>query len=211
MTAYRTHVIFLLMLLLSSPATAVIISFSPSSDSVNINAVFDIDIVISDLYAADSSREIVSAFDLDILYDSALLNATAVTFGSLLGDPDFLSFETITDSVLSPGRIDLFELSLLTNADLLALQPNDSFTLATLSFKALAVGSSLLTFDPLVSPGINVTGYDPLSPFALDNTAGQARVNVVAAAEPGILFLFLTGLLGLTGASRKSFKNVNYN
>ena len=195
-------------------ASAVIISFSPASQTVNVNDIFDVDIVISDLIAADGTREIVSAFDLDVLYDSSVLNATTVTFGSSLGDPffaeTFVDSELSVDSVLSQGRIDLSELSLLSNAALLALQPNASFTLATLSFEALAEGSSSLSFDPIASPGVDVKGIDPFVPFDLSNTTGQGQIIVAPQSipEPNILILMITGLLGLAMVKKHAFNRV---
>ena len=135
-------------LLYLGPASAVSINFSPSNSSVLEGDFLNVDIVISDLYATDGSREIVSAFDLDVTYDSSVLNATGVSFGALLGantSTDFFDFssDAFIVSVLSlgpPGRVDFAESSWLTNADLLSMQPDDNFTLATLSFEAIGVG-----------------------------------------------------------------------
>ena len=200
-----------------APSSAVTIGFSPSSQTVNVNDVFNVDIVISDLFASDGSREIVSAFDLDVLYDPSLLNATAVTFGTSLGDPDPFLFEALFDSVLSLGRVDLAELSFLCAEEdltdpfcsfgpfLVGLQPNVSFTLATLSFEALAEGTSLLRFDALTLPGVDVKGLDPFTPFDLSSTTGEGEVIIVASVpEPGILLLMLLGIFGLGFAIRKN-------
>jgi len=220
MKMYRAHLVFLALLLLANPASAVIISFSPSSSTVNVGDIFDVDVVISDLFAADGSREVVSAFDLDVLYDSAVLNATGVAFGPLLGDPAFV--EATTFSSLSVGLVDLFELSFLCvdagvtdpfcdfGPFLSDIQPI-SFTLATLSFEALAVGSSLLTFDQLVgSGGTDLSGKDLFSVLTLD-TIGQSTitVNAVVVPEPATMFLLVIGLLGLALAYRHRSKSVN--
>jgi hypothetical protein len=181
------------------PSSAVSLNFSPSTTTVNVGDSFDIAVVISDLYAADNSREIVSAFDLDVLYDPAVLNATGITFGLSLGDEFF--FEVFNDAIFSPGRIDFAALSLLDVADLLVLQPDDSFTLATLSFDAIGLGISSLTFDPVEFPGVDVKGYDPFTPFDLSASTGQGSVTVVPV--PGALILMISGLLSLGVAGRK--------
>jgi len=199
-------------LLYLGPASAVSINFSPSNSSVLVSDSLNVDIVISDLYAADGSREIVSAFDLDVTYDSSVLNATGVSFGALLGanmstDPfDFFSDAFIV-SVLSPGRVDFAESSWLTNTDLLSLQPDDNFTLATLSFEAIGVGVSLLEFDMITPPGIDVKGFDPFTPFDLGDPT-DAVVSVSAVPVPGAMLLMLTGLLGIGIAGRKGKRSV---
>ena len=212
-----SSLIFIVGSMYFGPSSAVIIGFSPSSQAVNVGDEFNVDIVISDLFASDGSREIVSAFDLDVLYDSSLLNATTVTFGSSLGDPDPFLFEALFDSVLSLGRVDLAELSSLCAEEdltdpfcsfgpfLVDLQPNASFTLATLSFEAISEGTSLLRFDALTIPGVDVKGLDPFTPFDLSSTTGQAEVTIVASVpEPGILLLMLTGIFGLGLTIRKN-------
>ncbi len=184
-------------------ASAAVIDFSPSSTTVDVGDAFSVDVVISDLYASDGSREIVSAFDLDVLYDSTVLDATGVTFGASLGDE--LLFEVLNVAVLSSGRVDFAALSWLWNDELLALQSEASFTLATISFEALTAGSSFLTFDPDIYPGVDVKGLDPWTPFDLSNSTGQGQVTVNAAVsvpEPSLVLLMITGLLGLGLARR---------
>jgi hypothetical protein len=204
--------IVLIGLLYLGPASAVSISFSPSNSSVLEGDSLDVDIVISDLYATGGSREIVSAFDLDVTYDSSVLNATGVSFGTLLGantSTDFFDFfaDAFIASQLTPGRVDFAESSWLSNADLLSLQTDDNFTLATLTFEAVGVGVSLLEFDMITIPGIDVKGFDPFAPFDLGNPAG-AVVNVSAIPLPGAMLLMLTGLLGLGIAGRKGKSSV---
>lgn len=186
-------------------ASAVIIGFSPSSSIVNVGDTFNVDVVISDLFA---SGEIVSAFDLDVTYNAAVLDATGVTFGSYLDD---LFFPSLTDSVLTSGRIDFSELSFLFDVELLAIQP-DSFTLATLSFDAIAEGNSLLEFDPDSAPllgALDVKGFFDLDTFEAEiltfESVGQSNITVQGATipEPGIAILMLTGLLGIGVANRK--------
>ncbi len=104
--------------------------------------LFSVDVVVSGL---SSANEIVAAFDLDVTYDPSILTATGVTFGTLLGDPAL--FEADNGVVLTSGRIDFWALSLLSDADLVLLQP-DSFSLATFSFQTLGAGTTDLLFDP---------------------------------------------------------------
>ena len=105
------YLIFILGSMYMGASSATLLSFSPSTNTVNVGDTFDVDVVISDLYAADGSREIVSAFDLDVLYDSAVLNATSVTFGTFL-DPLGLWFSLQDVDLSGSGVIDIAELSL---------------------------------------------------------------------------------------------------
>ena len=76
-------------------ASAVIIGFSPDSSTFNVGDTFDVDVVISDL-----AGEIVTTYDLDVLYDETMLLATNVQFSTSLGDEFFFEvfnvfFQTI--------------------------------------------------------------------------------------------------------------------
>lgn len=194
------YLIFILGSMYMGASSATLLSFSPSTNTVNVGDTFDVDVVISDLYAADGSREIVSAFDLDVLYDSAVLNATGVTFGTSLGDEFFFEVFNFPPVFLS-GGVDFAAVSYLFDFELLGLQPNDNFTLATLSFDAIGAGVSSLMFDPVAFPGVDVKGLDA---NRLDLSTLQGTVTVVSTAvpEPGILLLMLSGLLSLGIAGR---------
>ena len=97
--------------------------------------------VVSGLGGGDSS---ISAYDLDISFDSSLLTFDSVEFGALLGGPA----DSFQDSgLLGAGVLDLAELSLLGAGDLDALQP-DSFVLATLHFTPIAPGDDLADLQP---------------------------------------------------------------
>ena len=119
---------------------------------VGLGTSITVDIEISGLTAAG---EIVSAFDLDVLYDPTILSATNVTFGPFLGDP-FLDLLT-GFSFPGPGVVDFAALSFLFDSELATLQ-SDTFVLASLSFDTIGVGTSSLT---LVLDAINdVKGFD---------------------------------------------------
>ncbi len=175
-----------------SSASAISLIFSPSSETVYVGESFDVDVVVSGL---DAAGEIVSAFDLDVLYDASVLSATAVQFSGNLGE---VNVDTFTSVFLTPGIIDFAELSLLSNSELALLQPDDSVLLASLSFLSLAEGVSSLVFDPITFPGVDVKGLDPFSTFDLSNTTGEGVATVLARIpEPGTVLLMIGGLLGM--------------
>jgi hypothetical protein len=172
------------------PALGISLDVIPSSTTVMPGDSFSIDVVVSDL-----GLEVVSAFDLDLSYDPTIVDATGVTFGTYLGDPAL--FEAFTAAVLSPGLVDFAEVSLLSDAQLLALQTGmDPFSLATISFDALALGTSPLTF----SGDVDVKG---LLALRLDVEVGDGVVNVVP--EPHAFVAFLVGALVVGGALRRKF------
>lgn len=114
------------------PAAAVMIGFSPSTLTYSAGDIIDVDVVVSDL-----GGDIVSAYDMDIVYDDIVLLPFSVTFSGALGTPDV---DTITGAFDLIGIVDAFEVSLLTDAELAAIQNGSGFTLFTIGFEALADG-----------------------------------------------------------------------
>jgi hypothetical protein len=142
------HFFFILLLIALAKAnfaSAILLEFSQASLEVTAGQTVNVDIWVSQLDHSPSPAlsPTVGAFDLDIAFDSSLLNPTAVTFGSKLGDP--LAFEALTDFNFTLGLIDIAEVSLLATNILEATQPS-AFLLASLSFTALADGVANLTF-----------------------------------------------------------------
>lgn len=183
-----------LLLGLSFQAQAVVISFVPSDSSVGLGGSAAVDLVVSDL-----GDDILTGFDVSVLFDDALLVFESFEFGTDCGGFSCLdvfglgSFQDVTDWGF--GEIEVFELSFDLDADLMAFQPDD-FVLGTFTFTGLEIGVSVLdifvwelageyVFDPIL-------GFDVASSLDADLQAGSIQV-----PEPGTLLLLMSGLLGM--------------
>jgi hypothetical protein len=92
--------------------------------------------------------------------------------------------------------VDLAQLSLLSDAELLALQRGDSFVRATLGFDAVGVGTSSLDFVFDAFNGIQGRNAQPLEIVA---QSGAASV----VPEPGAALLFVVGVIVVGKATRQ--------
>ena len=112
-------------------------SITPVFQQGNIGDTFSVAINISNLEGVG-----IGSFDLDILFNNAILSGITYDLGGGLGSgADVINLST----GFSGGSIDLAQVSLLSGLDLLALQGGSSFTLATLTFQGIANCLSSLT------------------------------------------------------------------
>lgn len=95
------------------------------------NTVVNGGTVSVDVVVGDLGNQIVSAYDLDVSYDTGALVFSDLTFGTGLGGSDDV-VEGFDDSLA--GLLDFFSVSLLSDADLFSLQGGGPVTLATLAF-----------------------------------------------------------------------------
>jgi hypothetical protein len=106
------------MLAFAQPASALTIGFEAVGNELRI-------------VASDLGDEIIAAWDFDIVFDNALTVDDAFSDGQL-GD---VNVDTIFDWDDSPGLVDIFEVSFLSDVELADLQDGDSLLLATIRFE----------------------------------------------------------------------------
>jgi hypothetical protein len=133
----------------------------------------------------------LGSFDIDIGFDSAMLIFTGAAFGDpVLGDQLDLSGLSINSPTATPGagNVNLLEASFDDPSMLLSGQAHQ-FTLATLSFAALASGFST------VSVAVNGLGDANGNPLSATTVNALIAVNSSALPLPGSVPLLLVGLL----------------
>jgi hypothetical protein len=199
-------VVLLIMfsLFLVTTTSAVTIGFDPSSQSPDVGQTAVVDLVISGL--GDYAPESVGGFDLDISYDSSVIEFLDYELDIFLGDIDLGEAVDFSLGEVTPGLINLFEVSLLEPDSATCffcippflddIQPG-SFTLATLTFEALSVGNSPLG----ISINSLADGYG--LPLTVDEV-GSGSISPVP--EPATILLLASGLTGLGVFGRKRIK-----
>jgi len=164
-------------------AHAITIALEPSSATVAPGEAFDVALTISDL--GTGATPSVGVYDIDILFDSAVIGLTGVTFGdSLLGDQLALVFPSLPTETPIAGGVNLFELSLDEAVVLAALQA-PTFTLATLHFEGATPGATAITAS------VVTLGDEYGLPLTVDGLLGSG---VTVVPEPSVSALVALGL-----------------
>ena len=175
---------------------AISLSLVPSSQNISLGNRVDVAVIISDL--GDGAAPSLSTYDLDINFDPAIVGFNELIFGDpVLGNQlDLFGFGTdisIDNSV--PGIVSISEVSFDIPSDLDDFQA-DGFTLATLNFNSLDVGTSpliLSIFDLGDALG------DPLT-ADVENSSVTVSSQPTSIPEPSFSllgFFVISSLIGL--------------
>jgi hypothetical protein len=177
-------------LLAAGQAEAVTITLAVPSGTVAVGAPVSVTLAIAGLVAGAAPG--VGAFDVGIAFDPAVLGFQSALFGTGLDVFGLGDVQTVTSG---SGTVNLFEVALDTPADLIANQ-GSAFILATLTFSALASGTSPLT--------ITLNALADAAGGALPATLSGTSITVAAAVpEPQTYLLMLSGLAVLAGVGRR--------
>ncbi len=155
MIIYWRNLVTVIVMMMSQQTMAAI-TFEFSTPLQTDNSI-ELELRISGLSLATAPS--ISAYDLDIHYDSGHLQFDSATLGDpLLGNQlDVLglggNFSSV--SIYQPGSLNLYELSFDWAEDLDSLQAAN-FSLATLRFDVLKTGSSFL--QPFVNELVDSEG-----------------------------------------------------
>ena len=177
----------LALLLAAVPAKAAVIYLSPAQQQVAVADTLSVDVFVSGL-----AGEIVSGWDLNLMFDSSILQATDVFFdlANFTEDP---ILDAIYDATIAGGEIGSFLVSFLTDAEL-ALKQTEPVRLFSVSFLALTDGVSLVNFGTDPDFALNVVGRDGGSLDLVARGAcigvGQGQCAVTDVPAPATLWLF---------------------
>jgi outer membrane autotransporter protein len=145
MNKYKSGIITIPGLLLSSQLQAITLGFFPSSANVTVGDPFSVELRISDI----DNNSAIGDYDLNINFESSSLSiipreGEGVVFGNELRQSGVESLRDV--NLVGNGQLNIAEVSLNSAGDLNALQ-SDEFTVATLNFTADAPGVSQLDVD----------------------------------------------------------------
>jgi hypothetical protein len=184
----------------AAPAAAlpVTLTLVPSSASVAAGQTLSVDVVVDGLteLVGDFEQAIaLESFELDLAFDTGRLAFVSLSFGAALGDPENAgqTFLAGPGTPNATGVVEMLEFSLLTEAQLLALQVAP-FTLATVEFLA----GELLGETSIELVNLSGSSLGGVAGRALgDELAAPSALAVEIVPEPGAAALALAAAFGL--------------
>jgi hypothetical protein len=185
------------------------ISVTPASQTVNQGDPVSVDITVGGL--GNGVAPALGAFDLIINFNPAVvaLGPAGVSFSSRLGDPtNSGQTEVLPTNLIFPGELEIDETSLLTAAQLFALQSSATgdFVVATINFDTIASGTSTLSVT-LPAGGLSDENGNDLTPsFTTDDATVTVNGPASVTPEPRTTALLLAAIGLLLVANRRVIK-----
>ena len=163
----------------------------PSTPAPIVGDTFTADVLVSGL--GNFSASSLGAFDLNLTFNPSIVSFVGLTFGPLLGDATLAVPETVTGFTPVAGSVNAFSVSLLTPAQLEALQPA-SFTLFTVTLEVVGAGDSSLDVEPtaLLSDELG----NPLPKGAIQGGPFTSIARIPTLSQWGVLVLTFALLSG---------------
>lgn len=181
------------LLVVPTLAFATVISVTPSSTSVSPDSTVNVALSVSGL--GDSSAPSLGTYDITLAFDPSMLGFISASYGDpSLGDQlDLSGFGTFSSTSLTSGAVELFELS-FDSPSTLDTQQAGAFTLADLTFNALAPGVSSLD---LTANAVGDSYGNALTVQLADSQLTVSGAGPGTIPAPGTEFLLGAGLLAL--------------
>lgn len=187
---FLNWIVATILMYFASFSHGVSIDILPIDQTVDLGENVSVDIVVSDF----SEGQALGDYDFDISFDNSIIELTDVIFGDQLG------FSVQDSSSVDAGIVNINELSWET-PEVLENNQASSFTLVSLMFSTMSLGTSMVDFDIIWALG------DQLGQ-ALSVASSGAQITVI---DPGIspvpipaaFPLLLAGLVGLSFLRRK--------
>ncbi len=185
---------FLLLLMPFGPCLAAPeVVLTPGSQTVVLGSQFTVDLVVSGL----GHGVALSAFDLGIDFDATAMSFASATFGDQL---DLFGLGDLQAVTVTPGRVELFEVSLDPSSDLLRLQAL-SFRLGRITFDTVGLASG----SPLL---LSMNAFGDADGVELAAALRGAVVTIAAVPENATFLLALVGCCVVGGVMRSRRKRL---
>jgi hypothetical protein len=168
----------------------VFLDIDPMVQNNYVGDYIEADLVISGLELSD-----LGSFDIDITYDTSILEFSSYELGDQLGDLDLFEADDWSNGEYSKGIINVAELSYLTATELEGQL--SSFTLATLGFYGVGEGVSELAVGYMDLGDANSIELDTVG-----TASGYVVVNPVPV--PGAIWLLGSVLIGIVGLRKRN-------
>lgn len=182
-------------------ARAETISLSPTTQTIASGSPETLDLNISGL----SSTTALGAFDVSVNFDSSILSFNNATFGDpVLGDQLDLMNLGLNGPIaaVGTGTVDLSEVDLFDSPSTLSSSQARSFTLAAISFDAVASGTTPLTITVNSLADQNGDPFTALTQNASVTAETSTSPPPSPIPEPSSPFLLVSALIALLALAR---------